>query len=258
MSRPALLRCAAAGLALAAGCARVTSAPEESTVLSSLFETTAVRQTLRAQAAVRVSGAGRGGSFAQVVVVELPDRARLEVQSMVGSTALVLVVRGDRLQYRSYLEHEYVTAPATRESLDRLAGIPLPPPALLRLLLGLTPLPLTRGDPRMVVEPEGPGFRLESVHGALWQRLWTGAGGLLERGELGQAGRPLFAFAFREYRPVDGLPFPFELAVEDAAGRTLTVRYESVKLNDAIPDDLFALPAPTDGRTRIRELQGAP
>jgi hypothetical protein len=258
MRRLLILSLAAAGLWLAAGCARVAPAPGESTVVSSLFETGGVRHTLRAQAGVSVSGSGRSGSFPQVVVVKLPDRARLEVQSMVGSTALVLVVRGDRLRYRSYLAHEYVTGPATRESLDRLAGIPLPPRTLLRLLLGLTPLPLTRGDPRMVVEPDGAGFRLESVDDGMWQRLWTGAGGLLERGELGQAGQLLFAFAFREYRPVDGLPFPFELSVEDTAGRKLAVRYETVTLNDAIPDDLFELPPPTDGRTRIRELQGAP
>jgi len=236
--------------------ARVAPAPESS-ILASLLQASEVRDTLRGLATVRVSGAGRGGSFSQVVVVDLPDRARLEMQSTVGTAALVLTIAGEQLRYHSYLQHEYVTAPATLQTLDRLAGIPVPPGPLLRLLLGLTPLAVTRGDPRLVVEAEGAGFRVESVAADLSQRVWTGAGGRVERGELGQAGVPLLRFAFRDYRPVDGLPFPFELQMEEGSGaRKLTVRYETVKLNEPIPADLFELPRPTDGRTKIRELRG--
>jgi hypothetical protein len=248
---------AAAGLLLAGACARVAPAPE-GTVLGSLYQAAGVRETLRGQATVTLAGAGRSTSFPQVILVALPDRARLEVQSMVGSTALLLTIAGDQLRYRSFLQHEYVAAPATRETLDRLAGIPVPPRPLLRLLLGLAPLPLQRADPRTVMEAEGQGFRVETVDGALSQRLWTGAGGLLERGELSQAGQRLLTFALGDYRLVDGLPFPFHVSVQEADGaRRLAVRYDSVKLNDAIPADLFDLPRPTDGRTRVRDLTGS-
>jgi hypothetical protein len=88
--------------------------------------------------------------------------------------------------------------------------------------------------------------------------LWTGAGGVLERGELGQAGHLLLRFEFAEYRPLEGLLFPFVLRVEEGEGaRKLAVRYETVKLNDPIPADLFDLPRPTDDRTKIHELPGS-
>jgi hypothetical protein len=180
------------------------------------------------------------------------------MQSTVGSTALVLTIDGNRLRYHSFLAHEYVTAPATLATLDRLAGIPVPPGPLLRLLLGLTPLPLVRDDPRIVMEAEGAGFRLESVAGPLWQRLWTGTGGLLVRGELGQAEQRFLRFELGDYRPLDGSLFPFALHVEEGEGaRKLAVRYETVKLNDPLPADLFDLPRPADDRTKIRELPGS-
>ncbi len=251
------LRLTAVALLLATACAPVAIVPQ-GTVLANLFESATVRHTLRGRATVSVSNAGRGASFPQVVVVELPDRARFEAQTTLGSTALVLTLDGNRLRYHSFLAHEYVAAPATLATLDRLAGIPVPPGPLLRLLLGLTPLPLDRSDPRLAAEPEGAGFRLESVEGSLWQRLWTGPGGVLARGELGQAGHLLLRFEFADYRPVEGLPFPFVLHVEDGEGvRKLAVRYDAVTLNEPIPADLFDLPRPTDDRTKIRELPGS-
>ncbi|MFB3816963.1 MAG: hypothetical protein ACE147_04800 [Candidatus Methylomirabilales bacterium] len=258
MSRLPVASQAAAALLLAAACATVPPAPpREDSVLANLVGPDAARDTLRGLANVRVQGPQGGASFAQVVVVDLPDRARLEAQSAVGTTAVVLTLRGEELRYHSYLRHEYAAVPAGRESLERLAGIAVPPGPLLRLLLGLSPLPLRREDPRVTMQPDGEGFRVESVDGRLWQRLWTDRQGFLERGELGEAGETLVAFSLADRRPVDGLLFPFRLVVEQPGGaRRLSLTYESLRLNEPIPGDLFELPRPTDGRTRILEPPG--
>lgn len=204
---------------------------------------------------MRVEGPQGKLSFSQVVVVELPDRARLEAQSAVGVTALVLTLDGGRLQYQSLFPRQYAEGQATRQVLGRLAGVPVPPGPLLRLLLGLPPLPLHRDDPRLTMEADGDGFRIESVEGGLWQRLWTGAQGLLDRGEVGESAQTLFRFRMADPRAVDGALFPFLLMVEEAGGeRRVQLEYQSVRLNEAIPPDLFELPRPTDPRTKILDL----
>lgn len=258
MTRLGLAFPAAAALLLAAACATVPPVPPGGdSVLANLVGPDGVRDTLRGLASVRVQGPRGGASFSQVVVVDLPDRARLEAQSAVGTTAVVLTLRGEELRYHSYLRHEYAAVPASRESLERLAGIAVPPGPLLRLLLGLSPLPLRRDDPRVTMQADGEAFRLESVDGRLWQRLWTDRQGFLERGELGEGNDILVAFSLADRRPVDGILFPFRLIVEEPGGvRRLSLTYESLRLNEPIPGDLFELPRPTDGRTRILELRG--
>jgi len=260
MTRRHRLLLGGAALLAATACATAPSAPPpQGSTLDTLLDPEAGRRTLRGLATVRVAGPQGGGSFSQVVVVVLPDRARLEVQTAVGTTALVLALAGEQLTVHSYVRHEYTLAPATRGSLERLAGIPVPPGPLLRLLAGLAPLPLRRDDPRLQLEPEGEGFRLESVDGALWQRLWTDRQGYLTRGEVAQFGETLFRFSLGDRRPVDGSLFPFSLAVEEAGGgRRLSLAYESVRLNEPVPGDLFELPRPADGRTRILDLRGGP
>lgn len=259
MSRPAARRLATILLLLTPACAVVRSpAPApESSVLEHLVAPEAIRRTLRGLAAVRAEGPQGRLSFGQVVVVELPDRARLEVQSAVGVTALVLTLDGERLRYQSLFPRQYAEGRASRQVLGRLAGVPVPPGPLLRLLLGLPPLPLHRDDPRLTMEPEGDGFRIESVEGPLWQRLWTGGQGLLERGEVGESVQALFRFRMGDPRPVDGALFPFFLAIEEAGSeRRLQLEYQSVRLNEPIPPDLFDLPRPTDPRTKILDLSG--
>jgi hypothetical protein len=257
---------AAAGLLLLASCAvtplpRLAAPPDPDSVRSRLLQEEAATRTVRGLAHLAFEGPSGSGSASQVVVVALPDRARVEALTPLGTTALVATVRADELRVHSSVRHEYWTGRATRETLGRLLRVPVPPEPLLRLLAGLPPLPLRAQDPRLSVTPDGAAVRVESVDGEYWQRLWTeGDEPEVARGEMGRASEVLFTFAFSDRRPTGGRSFPFGIRVEDSASRgRLEVQYEQLQLNLPAEPDLFDLPPPTDPRTRIIDLgSGAP
>jgi hypothetical protein len=252
---------AAAGLFLVASCAltpasRVTPPPDPATVQSRLLQDEADTRTVSGLARLAFEGPLGGGSGSQVVVVALPDRARVEALTPLGTTVLVATVRGDSLRAHSPVRHEYWIGRANRETLGRLLNLPVPPQLLLRVLAGLPPLPMRAGDPRFTTVLDGEALRVESVDGELWQRLWTEPNDpAVGRGEVGRASEALFLFAFADRRPTDGRDFPFEIRLEEVATRTrLHVQYERVQLNRPADPDLFDLPPPADPQTRIIDL----
>ena len=257
---------AAAGLLLLASCAvtpvpRLAAPPDPDRVRSRLLQEEAATRTVRGLARLAFEGPSGSGSASQAVVVALPDRARVEALTPLGTTALVATLRAGELRAHSPVRHEYWTGRATREALGRLLTVPVPPEPLLRLLAGLPPLPLRAQDPRLRVTPDGAAVRVESVDGEYWQRLWIeGDDPEVARGEMGSASEALFTFAFADRRPTDGRSFPFDIRVEESGSRSrLQVRYEQVQLNLPADPDLFHLPPPTDPRTRIIDLgSGAP
>jgi len=255
------------GVFLAAACAvtpEVLELPAPSVRPEVLLERLAAGEaavtTLRALATVRYEGPTGSGSASQVIVVALPDRARLEVLSPVGTAVLLLAIRGDGLTLHAPARREYGVGRATPDTLGRLIRMPVPPGPLLRLLAGLPPLPVRPGDPRVQVARDERVVRVESVDGAFWQRLWTGPDGAWPtRGELGEAGTLLLRFQFDDRRLLDATAFPFLVAVEGVgAGTRVTIRYETVRLNGPVEAELFHLPRPADPGTRILDLGRGP
>jgi len=226
--------------------------------VSRLAQEAAGRKSLRGLARVRIEGRGQAGSASQVVLVTLPDKARLETQSAVGTAAVVVVLQGDELRVQNFLRHEYLLGRATQENLARLAGVAVPPGAMLRLLLGLPPLPVRTGDPRLHQVPVEDGVRIETVDERMWQRLRLDGTGRLVEGELGEGETALVRVHFEDYRPLDVGEFPFTIDVEQADGAArLRLRYETVTLNVELAPTLFALPPPQDDQTRVLPLDGA-
>lgn len=217
--------------------------------------------TLRGLASFRYDGPAGSESGTQAIVVALPDRARLEALSPMGTAVLILVIRGDVLMVHAPAQHQYGVGRATRETLGRLARLPISPGPLLRLLVGLPPLPIRPGDPRVRLTMEATGPRVESVDGPFWQRVWTSPDGAwLERGEMGEAAGLLVRFQFGDHRRLDNATVPFGVQFEEVtAGTRLALRYETVRLNEAVESGLFELPRPTDEHTRILDLgSGSP
>jgi hypothetical protein len=181
-------------LLLAAGCAAVPERParelpEPAAVERQLLRDEAAPRHLRGLATVRVEGGGMTGSLTQAIVVALPDRARLETLGPLGTTMAVVVLRDGEVRIHSLLENVYAAGRATPETLGRLTQVPLPPTIALRLLAGLPPLRVVRGDPRLLIGTRGDTVRVESVEGPWWQRFWTTRAGVTaEAGELGDAG----------------------------------------------------------------------
>jgi hypothetical protein len=217
-------------------------------------------QTLRGLASVRYEGPAGRGSATQAIVVALPDRARLEALSPLGTAVFLLTIRGDDLTVYAPARHEYGMGRATRETLGRLVQVPVPPQPLLRLLAGLPPLPIRPEDPRVQLAVEGGAIRVESVDGSFWQRIWSDRDGVApERGELGEAAGLLLTFEFGDHRRLDGAAFPFAVHLEAVtAGTRLAIQYETVRLNEPVEAGLFDLPRPSDGKTRFLDLGAWP
>ncbi len=232
----------------------LSASPEE--FLDRLAAQEATLRTVRGLASVRYEGAAGAGTVAQVIVVALPDRVRLEALSPLGTALFLLTIRGEDLTVYSPVRNEYGVGQATRETLGRLARVPLPPGPLLRLLAGLPPLRIKAEDPRVQVAGGVGAIMVESVDGPYWQRLWSSPDGLaVERGEVGEAGDPLLTFEFGDRRQAGVATFPFAIRLEEATGKSrLAIRYETVALNIPVEDSLFELPRPAAGQTRIIEL----
>ena len=254
---------AAAGLVFAASCASLPTShlaapPDANAVREQLLADDDATRTVRGVARLAFEGPQGSGSASQVVVVALPDRARVEALTPLGTTALVVTLRADEIRVHSVLRGEYGVGRASPQTLGRLLKIAVPPELLLRLLAGLPPLPVRARDARLSVVPEEAAVRVESTDGVYWQRMWTEANDPgVARGEVGQAAEVLFTFAFADRQPTDGRRFPFEVRVEDPATHSrVRVRYERVQLNVPLDPDLFELPPPANPHVRIIDLGG--
>ena len=254
---------AATLLVSGSACATIpeTSAPRPGVSASVLPEPEREWATLRGLARLSVAGPAGSGSASQAVLVALPDRGRIESLTPLGTTAAVVVVAGDEVRYHSVVNREYATGRATRETLERLIGIPVPPGPLLRLLAGLPPLPVRLQDPRTQVSLEGGVQRVESVEGLLWQRIHfptpPAAGAV--RGELGDAGGPVLHFAWEAWRAVGEVMFPHTLRLAGGGREArLDLTYEWVRLGEALDPSLFVLPRPTEPGLRVVEFGEGP
>jgi hypothetical protein len=214
-------------------------------------------KTLRGLARVRLEGPIGSGSAGQAVLVALPDAGRLEGLSPLGTTMAVLVVAGDEVRYHSAARREYAAGRATQRAMERLLGIPVPPGPLLRMLAGLPPLPIRMRDPRTRIAAEGDRQALESVDGGLWQRIQFPGAQTAEpaRGELGDAGGTLLTFEWEAWRTVGDVVFPHTVRMA-GVGRPsrIEVRYEWVRLGEALDPSLFLLPRPAGPDLRVLDL----
>jgi hypothetical protein len=211
---------------------------------------------------VRVNFAGPAGtgSTRQAVVVALPDRGRLETLTPLGTTAAVLVLAGEEVRVHSVLEREFRTGKASRETMERLTGVAVPPGPWLRLLAGLPPLPVREADPRTGVRSEDGVRVMESVDGPFWQRLQVPeAGGGPARGVLGDASGSLLEFEWGDWRPVAGRSFPHSVRVRGVGnGAQVALSYEWVRLEEALEAELFQLSPPAEPGLRNLRLGEGP
>ena len=253
------------GLLLATSCALVPDVrqfgpPNPEGIRATLLRDEAVIRSVKGVVRFGYEGPRGSGSATQVVVLALPDRARVETLSPLGTTVLVATLRGETLRVHSIMRHEYAVGRANQETLGRLVNVPVPPALLVRLLAGLPPLPIRAEDPRLQVVVEGSTVRVESVDGEWWQRLWAGPDGTgIERGEAGRISKTALRFGFADRRSTAGVEFPFAMWVEDAErGGRLELAYDRLQLNEPVEDALFDLPPPQGGQTRIIDLGGRP
>jgi outer membrane lipoprotein-sorting protein len=214
-------------------------------------------QAARGLAQVTASAPGLRRRFVQALVIQRPDRFRIEVLA-VGATPLWLAASdGREMQIHAVARREFAQGPSEPAALQEVTGFAMEPAMLVRLLLGLPPWPAP-ASAVLRAAPDGAerDLRWEGPEGRVRLTLDGDpprpAAGWLESPALGEV-----AFAFGEYGEVDGLAWPGRVVVRRPAdGIEVEVRYQSVEVNPPIGPGTFRLDPPRDPGTVRRHWDG--
>lgn len=202
-------------------------------------------RALRSEATIAISSPERSGTARQFVIVERPDRLRVEVFSPFG-TVFALTTSGGDLAAWVREENKVYRGDASPENLSRWAGLDLEVADVVDVLLGGAP---TRAVESASVFPE-------TVTGRLRLRQETGDGAQVVSfagdtllpvavEELDADGVLLWRATFSSYREVGGVTLATRIGIELPASRqSVDVTLGDPEINPSLPPALFALPTP--------------
>jgi hypothetical protein len=201
-------------------------------------------QSLRALALVNYRGPEGRQGFQEAILVQRPDKARLETLSGLGAI-LVVTVNADRIAGLHPREGIFVHGKSSKENLFLYTRIPLELQEMTRLLLGLPPVANSTdwkiGGNSLYREVNGQkkeivAFDLEREIPIRWYRL-------------GPDGKAELSAAFDSFATAGGGLFPSKIVVE-AAGqeRTLEIAYQEPEVNVKIDPSLFVQQKPPNAK----------
>lgn len=226
------------------------SGPVVQGILRSLQEREAAVTSLQAVLDITVRHGGTHAYRQVAVAVEQPDLIRLESIEWGGFTSWVVLSDGRRLVAHGLLQNIFGEGSATPENVAAVTGLHVTPAHLVRLLLGLPPLPMQH-EKTVLYGPDGDhAYLLREQESSFTQRLWLSEDNLsLLRGELYD--QQLLCLRFR-YAPANhGLR---SLLLEEPLKRMgVEISYRSYNLNPDLPRELFRIPQPDQG-TQVMSL----
>lgn len=224
--------------------------PVTEEILRTLKDREAKVTSLKAMLDLTVWYEGKRRYIQEVAAVERPDLVRLETIGWGGLTTLVVASNGRRLAAHAPLENTFLEGKATADNVSAVAGIRIAPAHLVRLLLGLPPLPIEVESAAVYRPADDHAYLLRGRQSPFTQRLWLSDDDLtLLRGELYDWKSLLLKF---RYSP-EGYGL-YSLLLEDPSRRVVVeVSYQSYDLNPELPGELFQLPHP-DGMARVVDL----
>jgi outer membrane biogenesis lipoprotein LolB len=205
-------------------------------------------RSLRALARLDYAGPEGKNSFQEAILVQRPDRLRLETLSFLGA---IMIVTVDDQEILGYLPREdvFLRGQRSKENLRRLTKIPLPLEVeeITALLLGLPPVntretPQQDGNSLSLPAADGGqdivAFETNDAVPTRWERLNAG-------------GEAQISVKFSDYVPTPAGLFPSRIAIESAIQkRRLEVRYQEPELNATLPAEIFSQQKPPN----VKEL----
>jgi hypothetical protein len=209
--------------------------------------------SLRTLAKVNYRGPEGRQGFQEAVLIERPDRLRLETLSGLGA---ILIVTANANQIAGFHPREgiFVRGQASKENLFRYTRIPLELEQITGLLLGLPPAVNVSdwqiGGNSLYREIEGKGKEIISFDPAReipvrWYRL-------------GPDGNPVLSAAFEDFASTPAGFFPLKISVEGAAPqRAVEITYQEPELNASIPAELFSQQKPANAKELPIEAIGS-
>jgi len=240
--------CALLAVSVLAGCAslpppREAGQPVSNETRAELIARLQVREeqirSLRAIAAVEIAVGEETRRFREALALKSDGRFRLETLNVFGLPVLIVASDGNRVVVHGASEPG--GSPDGCELLERLLGLRLSPPTLVRLLAGLPP---RRVGPSVFASylPGRRAHLLEEEDSDSVQRLYLDLSGTLLGGEI-WTGRRGFSFDFTEVRDVDGIAVPMRIAVTQARRPVrVTLAYEAIDVNPILADQFFPSP----------------
>lgn len=251
--RSARIGAAVAALAVAAlaGCATrsalpaapaPTALPSAATLAAALDARRAALQSLRAWARLSYDSPEGARHAKQLLVVERPNRLRLEIFSPFGAV-FVLTTTDGRLAAWDRGEATVYRGVASAENLDRYAQVDLPVPTAVDLLLATPPLTGTGG----VVSADGASIKLWQETSGGVCATWFAAGSLEPQRVEHQApdGSVLLRTSYDDWTAVDALRVPTTLTIElPDTQRRIGIALSEIEVNPPLPSSVFALATP--------------
>lgn len=208
-------------------------------------------RSVRALATVRYSSARERAKLREVVVVEKPDRLRLEMLSPFG---LALQIASDGTELRAWHSGEktFYRGRVNAENLLRFTRFALDLKEIVDILRGIPPLPPT-SLPADLVREEPTGLWRLSLRGsgANLANVWFDGSSLLpvRAEEIEPDGSRRFLVEFAHYRDLGATSLPFSIVVTlPLEGATIDLLYEDVAVNVPVPPELFSFERPPGSR----------
>lgn len=246
----ALLACVAVALA---GCATVKppappSPPVPQWDSARLIESLAQRNesflSLRALAQVNYAGPEGKHGFQEAVIVQRPDRLRLDTLTFLGAILIFTATEQEIIGYHPR-EGVYVRARPTPENLRRYTQIPLELEEITKVLTGLPPV-----DPATSWQQSGNTLsrrRDDGGRDVLTFASHEPVPTTWERTD--KQGNVILRADFNQHTATAAGLFPLELALEaPAQKRKLNIRYQDPELNVAVPPEQFVQQIPAHAK----------
>ena len=267
MARPARLNAATQGLPLFlvfvfaiafSGCTTVSAPPtpqwESAKLIDAITERRKQFRSLRSRARVNYAGPDGKHGFDEAVLVERPNRLRLETLSMLGA---ILIVTANEKEIIGYHPRDavFVRGRSSKANLLRYTQIPLELDEITMLLAGLPPVdaattPWWREGNSLMFATDGRlkdavAFESQIAVPTQWQR-YNGSGAVILTAQ------------FSNYITTTAGLFPSKIEVEaPLQGKKLEIRFQEPELNATIPAELFSQQMPPNVREIPIELIGS-
>ncbi len=203
-------------------------------------------RSLRSLSFVNYRSKDERGGFRGALLVDRPDRLRLETLSPLGAV-LVLTANGDEVVAFLPRKRILYRGSSTKRNLFRFTQIPLDLTELTSLLLGLPPVKVGgpwKGENHAI-------YRRLPAGGSEWIDFDPAMGIPVRWDRLDSDGNTEFSAVFSDFVPTTVGFFPLKISFEFAAeGKSWKIRYREPEVNVQIPVPLFVQQRPS----HVREI----
>jgi len=200
--------------ALLAGCAPKAVPPL-------VFTPDAVVESVQSEVSLSFSSSAGSGGGRGYLVFQKPDRSHLVILTPFGTTVMEAFTSGDRLTI--VIPSKEIAYTGAFDEIPAKGG-----------LQGWKAMRwIVEGEPAGRGEPNGELVRVNRE--GKRETVWFNSAGLVAR-KLTEDGDEV---VYRDYRSVDGVPFPSAIEFQDRLGTTLKIGFDEPEINRPVAESAF-------------------